>query len=492
MYLGPDKVEVTPPYDIHTLADCENSPPPEIENEIERVSVSSNAEQGNSGSSIVTSSVSANGRFVTFASSSYTLVNGDNNGSQDIFVHDRQTGVTELVSVASDGSQGNRGSSYSSISGDGRIVAFISNASNLVDGDTNGISDAFIHDRVTGITERVNVPSTQAQANEPTYTALISADGRFVVFESEDNNLVANDTNRNDVFVHDRTTGTTELVSVSLNPTPGFSDSSNPSISADGRYVAFTSNSKTLAAGIASSGAAVQVFVRDRVQGTTEFISTSPDGAPANKNSSETSISADGRFVSFSSVADNLVTGDSNAGQDIFVHDRQSGSTEIVSIASDGTQANNVSSNTVISSFSSISASGRFVVFESRASNLVNADTNGKIDIFIHDRDADITERLSVSSTGDQGNDSSSRASISADAGFVAFWSFSSNLVDADSNGTADVFVAKNPLIVNLTGEPVIDGANESGVFIWRTVDGRTLMQVVAGDPAQNGQSTNF
>ena len=494
LYLGPDKVEVTPPYDVHSMAVCENGPVPKIEFEfeIERVSVSSNAEQGNSGSSVVSSSVSADGRFVTFASSSNTLVIGDNNGRQDIFVHDRQTGETELVSVASNGSQGNGGSSYSSISSDGRMIAFISSASNLVDGDTNGISDVFVHDRITGITERVNVSSTQVQANEPTFTAVISADGRFVVFESEDSSLVVNDTNRNDIFVHDRTTGITELVSISLNSTPGFSDSSNPSISADGRFVAFTSNSKTLVANSSSSGAAVQVFVRDRNTGITELISVSPNGIPANKNSSETSISANGRFVSFSSVADNLVSGDSNAGQDIFVHDRKTGNTEIVSIANDGAQATKNSSNAAISSFSSISANGRFVVFESRASNLVGADSNGKIDIFIRDRDAGVTERLSVSSTGVQGNDSSARASISADAGSVVFWSFSSNLVDDDSNGAADVFIVKNPLVINLIGQPEVDGANESGVFVWRTDDGRTLMHVVAGDLAQNGQITNF
>ena len=206
----------------------------------ERVSVASNGGQADSSS--VNPAVSADGRFVAFESDASNLVGGDTNGLNDIFVHDRQTGTTERVSVATGGTEANGVSYTPAISADGRFVAFYSNATNLVGGDTNGTSDVFVHDRQTGTTERVSVATGGAEANGGSSTAAISADGRFVAFHSDATNLVSGDTNgARDIFVHDRQTGTTERVSVATGGAQANSGSANPAISADGRFVAFYS-----------------------------------------------------------------------------------------------------------------------------------------------------------------------------------------------------------------------------------------------------------
>jgi Tol biopolymer transport system component len=343
----------------------------------ELVSVSSAGVQGNS-SSYGTPSISADGRYVAFYSPASNLVSGDTNGSVDIFVRDRQTGTTELVSVSSSGVQGN-GSSYSpSISADGRYVAFYSLASNLVTADTNLYEDVFVRDRQAGTTERVSVSSAGAQGNSSSYTPSISADGRYVAFRSYATNLVSGNVNGySDIFVRDRQTGTTTRVSVANAGYEGNNDSSSPSISADGRYVAFASLASNLVSGAGDTNGVEDIFVRDRQTGTTERVSVSSAGTQGNGASSSPSISADGRYVAFYSLASNLVSGDTNGTFDIFVRDRQTGTTELVSVSSSGVQGNSASSSP------SISADGRYVAFYSPASNLVSGDTNGSADIFV-------------------------------------------------------------------------------------------------------------
>src|SRR5437870_4266363 len=228
------------------------------------------------------------------------------------------TATTERVSVASDGTQGNGASDGAAISGDGRFVAFRSSASNLVPGDTNGTFDVFVHDRQTGETVRASVASDGAQGNGASNTPAISADGRFVAFTSSASNLVPGDTNSTD-----------------------------------------------------------DVFVRDRQTRQTTRVSVASDGTQSNGLSLYQSISADGRFVAFPSAATNLVPGDTNAKADTFVHDRMTGATERVSVASDGTQGNGDSG------VPAISADGRFVAFESDATNLVPVDTNSSRDVFV-------------------------------------------------------------------------------------------------------------
>jgi uncharacterized membrane protein len=400
--------------------------------DIQRVSVASDGTQANNGSG--PAAISADGRYVAFESLASNLVSGDTNGVRDIFVRDRYTGQTTRVSVASDGTQGNANSFAPSLSADGRYVAFESVASNLVSGDTNSREDAFVHDRQTGQTTRVSVAGDGSQGNERSARPVISADGRYVAFGSVASNLVSGDTNNFfDVFVHDRQTGQTTRVSLASNGTQGNEGSAQPAISADGRFVAFLSIATNLVSGDTNNS--MDVFVHDRQTGQTTRVSVASGGTQANSNSLTPNISADGRFVAFESAASNLVSGDTNNANDIFVHDRQTGQTTRVSITSNGTQANNTSN------FAAISADGRFVVFNSNASNLVSDDTNNFFDVFIHDRQAGQTNLLSVALNGAQGNNSSRRPAVSANGRFVVFESLATNLVGGDTNATFDIFV---------------------------------------------------
>ena len=358
-------------------------------------------------------------------------------------------GTTERVSVPSDGTQGNDYSDEPSISADGRFVAFWSYATNLVPGDMNGYSDIFVHDRQTGETTRVSVASDRTEGNGGSYRPSISADGRFVAFYSYASNLVPDDKGHDDVFVHDRQTGATTRVSVASDGTQANGHSHIPSVSADGRFVAFYSYASNLVPG--DTNGTHDIFVHDRQTGETTRVSVASDGAQANSYSYVSAISADGRFVAFESYASNLVPADTNGGYDIFVHDRQTGQTTRVSVASDGAEGNQTSEQP------SISAHGRFVAFRSSASNLVPGDMNGWLDVFVHDRQTGETTRVSVASDGTQGNNWSSSASISGDGRVVAFESHASNLVPGDTNGYKDVFVRDRGLILSVLSAPIID-----------------------------------
>ena len=393
----------------------------------ERVSMDSAGVEGNGFSYYP--SISGDGRYVAFDSLATNLVPGDANGVGDVFVYDRETGAIQRVSVGSDGIEGNRVSRIPSISADGRYVAFISNATNLVLGDTNGVDDVFIHDRQTGTTERVSVATDSSQGDSSSGYPSISADGRHVAFSSRAANLVPGDTNADwDVFVRDRQTGTTERVSVSSNGSQGDAYSGYPSISGDGRYVAFSSQATNLVAG--DTNGAWDVFIHDRQAGITERVSMTSDGLEGNGHSRDCAISADSRHIAFASFATNLVPGDTNGTWDVFVYDRETGTTERVSVGSSGNEGNGYSGDPAIS------AEGRHITFSSFASNLVPEDANGSGDVFVHDRDTGSTELVSLN-----GNDSSQQPSISSSGNQVAFQSLASNLVPDDTNGLGDVFV---------------------------------------------------
>lgn len=274
-------------------------------------------------------SVSADGRYVAFVSLSSELVSGDTNGQVDIFVRDLQTGTTSRVAVSDVDPQAGGVDTLTglSISADGRYVAFVSAADNLVPGDTNNMQDVFVRDRVTGTTSRVSVSGTGQQGNAGSAVSSsapsISADGRFVVFDSAATNLVAGDTNGiADVFVHDRTAGTTHRVSVSGAGRQGdrsSSTASTTSISADGRFIAFDSAAAHLVP--ADTNNRSDVFVRDRRAGTTSLVSRSSNGAQGDDSSGEPAISANGRYVAFTSLA-RLVAGQTGGQDNVFVRDR--------------------------------------------------------------------------------------------------------------------------------------------------------------------------
>jgi Tol biopolymer transport system component len=364
-------------------------------------------------------SVAADGRYVVFESLASNLVPGDKNTVKDIFIHDRAARQTRLISVSSAGAQGDGASEKGVISADGRTVAFLSAAANLVPSDTNEMEDVFVHDLQTGQTSRVSVSSAGAQGNGRCYALAISADGRTVAFASEASNLVSGDSNgQGDVFVHERGTGVTTRVSVASDGTQTNLPSGRPALSADGRIVAFASFASNLVPG--DKNQALDIFVHDRSTGATTRVSVASNGAEGDDSATAPAISADGRYVAFESQASNLVPGDNDYTTDVFVHDRQTQQTQLVSVNSDGVRGETSSGQP------SLSADGRYVAFQSDAENLVADDTNYRMDIFVHDRQTKRTSRVSVTSAGEQATGYSRNAAISANGRFVAFQSYDS------------------------------------------------------------------
>lgn len=397
----------------------------------ERISISSTGVQANNYSYMP--SISADGRYVTYYSSANNLIVGDTNGRGDVFVYDRLLGLTTLASVSSYGIQGNADSSEPAISADGRYVAFSSTANNLVAGDTNGYMDIFVHDRQTGITKRVSVPSNGVQGNGRSTFPSISNDGESIAFYSNANNLVTGDTNgKDDVFVHDLSTGITSRVSVSNTGVQGINTSSYPSISGDGRYIAFQSLAGNLVSG--DTNGLEDIFLYDRQSSKVIKVSGS-NNVQSNGQSLYSAISKDGSYVVFQSLANNLVNGDTNGVEDIFTCNIATGETKRISVSGSGIQGNGRNLGPAIN------GDGRFITFRSAASNLVDGDTNGYWDIFLFDQLTGITTRVSLSNNGGEANNSSNGCTISADGRYVVVSSPASNLVEGDTNGWTDVFV---------------------------------------------------
>jgi hypothetical protein len=396
--------------------------------EFTRVSVSSSEAEGNAYSR--DPDISADGRYVVFWSGANNLVAGDTNDWEDLFLRDLQTGETTRISVSSSGTQADNSSYLPAISGDGRYIAFNSDATNLVSGDTNGFTDVFLHDRQTGTTTRISVSPSGAQADgiSDSYVA-ISSNGRYIAFRSDATNLVSGDTNGvSDVFVYDRMADMTERVSLDSNEVQGNGGSFSPSISADGRYVAFSSGASNLVSGDAN--ARTDIFVRDRQAGETRRVSINSSGVEADRGASDAAISGDGRFVTFSSEATNLLPGGEEpyGYPHVYLHDRQTGATTLASIDVDGYQMVGWAENP------DISADGRYVAFDFDD----RGDGIGFTAIYIHDRLTGTTTR--VSGPGGGSEDSSFGAAITADGRFVAFSSFNNSLVPNDTNNWNDVF----------------------------------------------------
>jgi Tol biopolymer transport system component len=254
-----------------------------------------------------------------FSSNADNLVPGDRNNQPDVFMRDRRKKRTILVSVGLGGRPADDVSWAPSVSADGRFVAFASFASNLVPGDTNGTSDVFVRDLRAGTTTRVSVGTGGGQANDTSVTPSISADGRFVAFASYASNLVPDDTNRGwEVFVRDRYARTTTRISVGPGGRQVHGNSDGPSISADGRFVAFASDASDLVA--RDTNGERDIFVHDRRKHQTMRVSVGPRGLQANSGSEWPSISPEGGFVGFRSHATNLVPNDTNGQADIFLH----------------------------------------------------------------------------------------------------------------------------------------------------------------------------
>jgi len=386
--------------------------------------------------------ISGDGRYIAYSSMASNLVDGDVNGTFDAFVYDRTTGRNELISVASDGSQGNGPSFLPTISHDGRFVAFASTASNLAADDSGFTQDLFIHDRETGQTERITRGESEP-AEVEYWSPKISADGDRVAYQRRSKQEGTGFT-WDEVFVYDRIVEESKLVSVSSAGDPVDNLAASPAMSANGRVVAFDTGAGNLVAG--DDNHAYDVFVHDLVTAETDRVSVNSNGEGGNSWSEDPALSADGRYVAFVSNSSNLVPADRNSigeiatggargSWDIFVHDRTTGRTERVSIGDAGIEGNHRASDPTIS------ADGRFVAFVSHADNLVAGDDNAKNDIFLHDRDTGLTRLVSKSIGGGFPTGASFVPSLDAAGRFVTFGSNANDIVAGTSNSHQDVYV---------------------------------------------------
>jgi hypothetical protein len=415
---------------------------------IELISVASDETQANASVDSFFMPISTNGRYVAFYTYASNLVPNDTNPAYDVFVRDREFGTTEIVSLSTSGGPANEhsGGGGISMSAGGQFIVFESRASNLVVNDTNNRQDIFVHDRNTGDTVRVSVSSVGTQSNNDSTHPFISADGRYVTFGSVASNLVAGDTNGNpDIFVHDMVTGVTERVSLNVFGGQTNLGASYSAISDDGNHILFESASTDIV--LNDTNGLSDLFVYDRTTSVTKRVNISSEGEETNgitpSPSSLSTISANGRYIAFSSAASNLVAGDTNGGPDVFVHDMQTGITEKIS-------------SVVNPSSPSISDDGRFVSFTA---------LNGLFrQAFVFDRENKTTNIVSRNASGQAGNSDTVVANISGDGGFVVFYSYATNLVSGDTNNKRDVFIAYNtlynhpPVLASIGNQSVTEG----------------------------------
>ena len=387
-----------------------------------------------------TPSISADGRYVAFASAASTLVAGDTNGAEDVFVYDRVARTTERVSISSLGAEGDAASYGPAISAGGRHVAFTSAASNLTPDDSNGQLDVFVRDLTTQNTILVSVGPQGAMGDGPSVAPSISGDGLLVAFESDADTLVREDNNgTGDVFIRDLVTRMTRKLSVAGNDQQTESPSFGADISADGSSVAFESFSSRLVPG--DTNGALDVFVADVVSGTIDRVSLATGGGQANERSYSPSISADGRIVAFSSFASNLVPDDSNGLLDVFLHRRDQQTTTRLSVGPDGAQGDGLSFAPIVSADGALvvfsSEAGNLVRNDSNGNRdvFVASTESGRLTRLSH----------RGSGSRGQGDGPSLGPVVDASGVMVAFASFATNLVDGDTNGQSDVFVTQSP-----------------------------------------------
>src|SRR3954451_17834769 len=385
----------------------------------ERVSVSSSGQPGDEGSR--DPSISGHARSVAFDSTARNLVSpplGD--PLQEVYRHDRKTGATVLVSVGFDCKPADNGALGANISLLVRFIAFDASASNLVAGVSGPGNQVFRRDLTAGKTVLLSASSGGEPANSDAFGLAISANGGYVVFASDATNLVAGAGGHYHLFVRDVAAGGTTGEERTPGVQPGNGDASQADITPDGQWLVFSSDAPDIVGGDTNGNG--DVFLRNRQTVKTILVSVSRGGGTGSDLSNQPVISDDGNLVAFTSFAHNLVAGDTNRELDVFVRDVKAGTTELVSVSSAGGQGSGSSSSP------SISADGRRVAFLSRAKNLVADDTNGRDDVFVRDRATDTTSRPSLASSGTQSKKNSQFQEISPDGRFVTFSTQAGNL----------------------------------------------------------------
>jgi hypothetical protein len=415
-----------------TVATAAYAQPPTTE----RASVSSAGKEGNSHS---TNCDVTDARVVAFDSAASNFVRDDFNDQIDVFVSEAPGGETTRVSVRPDGGRPQAYTEFPRLSDGGRFVAFHGYTYDLRrGGNRNRRLTVFLHDRKTGRTRRASDRSDGTRAFGHSYDASISASGRFVAFTSDAPNVAmkGDENGVPDVFVHARKTRKTNRVSLSRSLGDPDHESGDPDISADGRYVAFTSFATNLIRNDANRETP-DIFVYDRERRRTELVSMTSEGEQSSGYNDNPAISEGGRLVSFTAYS-SLDESDVNGVADVYAHDRRTGSTQLVSRGDAGP-------GDATSDYSSISDDGRYVAFLSPASNLVVGDTNGEADVFLRDLVEQTTTRVSVGHEEQQANDAAWGPAISGDGRFVCWSSEADNLVPNDTNEASDVFV-RGPL----------------------------------------------
>ncbi|MCA9959773.1 MAG: PD40 domain-containing protein [Anaerolineales bacterium] len=500
------------------------SAPQQAEGVTMRISIGGDGTEANNHA--FTPSMTANGDYVTFISGATNLHPDATNGMFQAFIKERQSGQIMLASVSGTGEAANNNVLNATIAANGRFVVFDSLATNLITGTVNNWIDVFVHDTQLLTTTQVSIAADGSPGNHTSQNPDISADGRYVVFQSNASNLVSGDLSFVDVFVHDRDTDNdglydepgnvnTILVSTAANGSPGNGPSTDPVISANGRFVVYTSSATNLVPNDTNDAADVFLYDRDADENgiydepggiAVTLISIGADGSAANNISYAPAISPDGSQVAFESLANNLIPG----GTMEFIHhvyarDWQAGVTTLISQSSDGAEANDGSSR------SAFSGNGRFVAFESPADNLVPGDTNFGNDIFLRDRDVDqdgifdepgqvATIRLSVDSGGNQSDGQASNAAISADGSLIAFDSDASDLVPGDTNFTSDVFLHDRQiapptgadLSVTITGPGAVLGRGASYLVTVQNAGPETAVNATMSRSITSNDSTHW
>jgi Tol biopolymer transport system component len=450
------------------------APAPAAAQQATRV-VEPNGAEGNG--PVYFAATSSNGRWVVFSSDATNLVPNDTNGKTDVFRLDRQTGEIRRVSVNDDGVQADGRSFASGVSKDGRLVLFWSHASNLVANDTNAQPDVFIYDTVLHTPTRLSNALYGYQADGASRFPTMSEDGRWVAFVSTAWNIVDGDNNDlQDVFLLDRRTGLTTRIGQ-----PAFGetndDSGGAEITPNGRYVAFETRASNLVAG--DTNGRIDGFVVDVARNTTTCVSVNDDGIIGNAESRSPIVSSNGRWVSFSSLATNLVAGDTNATSDSFIRDMRRGTIRRISVRNDGVQADGGSDRGVFD------ASSRYVAFSSIASNLVTGqtDTNNVLDVYVHDLSRGRMVRVSRAHDGGEPNAWSGPVAFAGRTLFLS--SPASNFVPNDTNGAEDIFAVRwRCSFVARTTRPGRDvsrpGRFAYGAVARRWVEGSSLPRPVA------------
>ncbi|MEZ5843275.1 MAG: hypothetical protein R3D27_06015 [Hyphomicrobiaceae bacterium] len=405
-----------------------------------------------------------------------------------------------LVSVVTDPARAGQPhqsaeSTTPAISGDGRYVAFESSATNLVDGDTNGFRDIFVKDMQTGVITLVSADAAGGQANGNNNNAEISADGRYVVFESlatQFGGVAAGTARLVDIWRKDLQTGALELVSGGSPPV--FGANSTLAISSDGRFVAFIADGGLLPAPGGTNTFVFDIYRKDMLTG--DLIRVAKDvnppgtgGGQPNDQSYYVSISADGSRISYTSFARDLVASDTNGTWDVFVWDAATDTSTLISTDNSGVQGAGASYE------SQISADGTKVVFISDANNLITGDT-GQRDVFVKNLTTGETIRVSTAADGTPGNGASEVAVISPDGRYVAFLSRATNLVPTGEpdGGAQDIFVKNietgEIVMVTVSADGVSSGIVNTPIAMAFTTHGSKLVfnfgssseEIVAGD----------